>query len=318
MSKECFAAIDLGTNSCRLLIADDCGVQLYSDAAATKLGEGMYEQMKFTDAAIERGLKDFGKCREAMDKFGVTRYRAIATASCRMASNGTEFVGMVKKQCGIEIEVVDGEEEARLNLKGAMQHVRGKSKYVVVYDLGGGSTEITLATNEDSPKILYTVSIPWGARNSAEAFELVEYIPSRVQKLVEEISAYCDVFVKETNLKEKLDKTAFVSTSSTPLRLISMVKKTDGFDREKADGLKASVAEFDAAIASIFQMSRIEMAMNPYIGNQRSFIFVAACVIFKTIYDKLEVPELTASLKSAKDGIIEELVKEYGKVNKVG
>lgn len=162
MTKNVFAAIDLGTNSCRLLIADEKGRELYKDIVTTRLGEGMYPEMRFTEEAFERGLKCFRKFSEQMKKFGVTKYRAIATAGCRMASNGAAFVEKVRAETGIGIEVVDGYEEARLNLKGALINVKGKAPYVLVYDLGGGSTEITLATNDDKPEILYTVSIPWG------------------------------------------------------------------------------------------------------------------------------------------------------------
>ena len=103
------------------------------------------------------------------------KYRAIATASCRMASNGMEFVKRVAEISGIKIDVIDSKQEAYLNLKGALLNADKNAKYALVYDLGGGSTEITLATNETTPKILHTISIPWGARNSAEAFDLIEY-----------------------------------------------------------------------------------------------------------------------------------------------
>lgn len=317
MTNECYAAIDLGTNSCRLVIADNKGNYLYKDTVATRLGEGMYAQMKFTDEAVDRGIKCFCDYKREMDKYGVSQYRAIATASCRMASNGLDFVRQVKERTGIEIEVIDGLEEARLNLKGALQNVKGKSEYVVVYDLGGGSTEITLATNESDPKIIYSVSIPWGARNSSEAFDLVEYSDERAEKLRSEIAGYVREFVEKSHLKDYEGKMCFVATSSTPLRLISKIHAFGVFDREKADGCKASRKQFDEAIASIYKMSRVQMAEDVYIGEKRSFIFVPACVIFKTIYDGLGVEALTASLKSAKDGIIEELVEKYGKIDKI-
>lgn len=315
MTNERFAAIDLGTNSCRLVIADSKGNYLYKDTVATRLGEGMYAQMKFTDEAVSRGIKCFCDYKQEMDKFGVSKYRAIATASCRMASNGLDFVRQVKEKSGIDIEVIDGLEEARLNLKGALQNVKELSEYVVVYDLGGGSTEITLATNEANPKIVHSVSIPWGARNSSEAFHLIEYSPEQAEKLRDEIAGYVREFVENSQLKNYAGKVCFVATSSTPLRLISKIHAFGEFDREKADGYAASRKQFDEAIASIYQMSRVQMAEDVYIGEKRSFIFVPACVIFKTIYDGLGVDELTASLKSAKDGIIEELVEKYGKTN---
>ena len=167
MEKRNLAAIDLGTNSCRLMIADAQGNELFATSIATKLGEGMYANMRFTDEAVKRGLNAFAEYAEIMKQYNVGKYRAIATASCRMASNGADFVEQVEQNCGIKIDIVDGGEEALLNLKGAVLNAPKTAEYVVVYDLGGGSTEISLAKLRPELEIVHTVSIPWGARNSA-------------------------------------------------------------------------------------------------------------------------------------------------------
>ena len=310
MINKTYAAIDLGSNSCKLLICDDMGKKLYMENFQTRLAEGMYKENKITDEAIERGLEAFFKCRQILDKYNVEpqNMRAITTAACRMAKNGDEFVKKVYHESHIKLEIIDGLEEAELNLKGAMEHVLEKSKYVVVYDLGGGSTEVTLATNEKNPKIVYTVSIPWGARNSSEAFELVEYNPENAKNLQNEIDKYMDDFLAKAELGKHQD-ICFVATSSTPLRLGSMIKKFVSYDREKADGLMLKKQEMDEAIAQILQSSQKELAKNPFVGDKRSYIFIAACVIFKQIYDRLGLEKLTASLKSAKDGIIAEMIE---------
>ncbi len=315
MNKKCYAAIDLGTNSCRLLICDETGKELCKHTTSTRLGEGMQKEMKFTPEAIERGIKCFFDYRQIMDKYDIVKTRAIATAGCRMASNGEDFIKKVFAESRIQLEVIDGYEEARLNLKGALVHVQGKTPYVVLYDLGGGSTEITLATNTKNPQILYTVSIPWGARNSSEAFNLIEYKDENAGRLEQEIRAYTANFVKKSGLENYHDQVCFVATSSTPLRLVSMIHDFGGYDREKADGLKVSSEELDRAVEKILHLSRAEMADNPYIGDKRSYIFIAACIIFRAIYQGLGAGEITASLKSAKDGIVAELIesdKQHG------
>ena len=315
MTQNVFAAIDLGTQSNRLLIADENGKELYKNIITTRLGEGMYVQMKFTPEAMERGINSFKEFSDEMKKHCVTKYRAIATAACRMASNGPDFVKAVEEISGIKLEVIDGYEEARLNLKGALVNAKGKAPYVLVYDLGGGSTEITLATNEKNPKILHTVSIPWGARNASEAFDLAEYVPENADKLRKEVAGYVADFCEKSNLSAYKDKVCCVATSSTPLRLISWVENYGDYDRERADGIEEKIAGFDSVIAEINAMSREALAKSPYVGEKRSYIFQAATIIFKTIYDGLGVQKLTASLKSAKDGIIEELVEENGKTH---
>ena len=168
------AAIDLGTNSCRLRITDKNANILYREAETVKLGEGMMKDMRFTDEAIDRGIKCLNHYAEMLKKHNVERYRAITTASCRSASNGVQFVKMAEEMCGIKLEIISAAEEALLNLRGAALNAPETAESILVFDLGGGSTEISLALNKDTPELLYTTSIPWGARNASEYFDLCE------------------------------------------------------------------------------------------------------------------------------------------------
>ena len=169
MFKTNLAAIDLGTNSCRLKITDKNGKLICREATTTKLGEGMTKDMCFTPEAVERGVNCLRHYAEIMKKHDVGLYRAITTASCRMAKNGEQFVKKIYDVCVIKLEIVSAYEEALLNVRGASLNAPADKDFVLVYDLGGGSTEITLATNEYEPKILHTISIPWGARNRGTA-----------------------------------------------------------------------------------------------------------------------------------------------------
>ena len=310
MTNNTYAGIDLGSNSCKLLICDESGKQLCMKNYQTRLAEGMHEHNRITEDAFNRGLQCFFEYRQLLDKYNVKpeNMRAITTAACRMAENGGEFVKKIYDESRIKLEIIDGLEEAELNLKGAMEHVIGKSKYVVVYDLGGASTEVTLATNDNNPHIIASISIPWGARNSSEAFDLVEYNEENGNKLRAELNSYLDKFLKEADL-ENCEDVCFVATSSTSLRLVSMINNFGDYNRERADGLKMSKSQMDEAIESILYSKRENLAGNPYIGDKRSYIFIAACVIFKSIYERLGLHELTASLKSAKDGIVASLIE---------
>ncbi len=309
MTNKTYAAIDLGSNSCKLLICDENGKKLCLKNYPTRLAEGMHKENKITQEAFDRGQQCFFEYRQLLDKYNVEpeNMRAITTAACRMAENGAEFVKKIYDESHINLEIVDGLEEAQLNLRGAMEHVAGKSKYVVIYDLGGGSTEVTLATNEKNPQIIHSVSIPWGARNASEAFGLVEYKEENAAKLQKEINGYMEGFLAKADLENHQD-ICFVATSSTPLRLVSMINQFGDYDRERADGLQMKKEKMDKAVGQVFQSTREQLADNPYVGDKRSYIFIAACVIFKEIYDKLGLDEVTASLKSAKDGIVASLI----------
>ncbi len=305
-----YAGIDLGSNSCKIIICDENKKTLRIENTSTRLAEGMYKDNCITKEAIERCQKCFYEYRNLLDKYNVPQenVRAITTAACRMAKNGSDVVKKIYDESRIKLDIIDGKEEAELNLKGAVEHVLEKSEYVVVYDLGGASTEVTLAKNSKNPEIISTVSIPWGARNSSEAFDLVEYNEGRANKLRAEVDKSLEVFfAKAGNIAEK--NVSFVATSSTPLRLVSMIRQFGCYDREKADGLIMSKAEMDEAIAKLLSAKRTELAKNPYIGDKRSYIFISAAVIFKQIYDRLGVDKITASLKSAKDGIVADLIE---------
>lgn len=311
MQTENLAAIDLGTNSCRLRITDKNGNLVYRQAETVKLGEGVFKNKKFSTIAMDRTLECLSKYYEDMCGYGVLHYRAIATASCRMASNGAKFVKMVDELCGINLEIISAEEEALLNLKGARLNASPEIPYLLVYDLGGGSTEITLATNENDPKILYTISIPWGARNAAEAFELPEYYEDRAEELRDEIRKYTQKFLAESEYLKYKDQCECIATSSTPLRLLSMVWNTEGYNKDRVDGMAAEVHMIDEQIEKVQAMSFDEMVKCQYIGEKRAPIFAAATVIFKQIYDDLQIRAITASLKGAQEAIIQDLVQQW-------
>lgn len=305
------AAIDLGTNSCRLQIADNQGNLLLRDSQSVKLGEGLYQNQEFSDAAMERTLKCLQQYAQEMQEYGVIDYRAVATAACRTAHNGTKFVKIIEELCGINFEIITAAEEALLNLKGARLNANKDTPYVLTYDLGGGSTEITLATNEELPKILYTISIPWGACNASEAFDLLEYDAQKAAKLCLEIKKWTQDFLRNSEFLMYFNQCECIATSSTALRLMSMVWRTNGYNREEVDGMAAETQLIDKQITKIQQMSFEQMIKNQYIGENRASIIVAATVIFKQIYDDLQIKSLTASLKGTQEAIINDLVEKW-------
>ena len=158
------------------------------------------------------------------------------------------FIQMVKELSGIELEVISPEEEALLNLKGALLNVPKEAKYVLLYDLGGGSTEIILAENGEKPKEIYTLSVPWGARTAAEAFDLVEYDVDKVKKLEAKIKQYVEDFLQNSEFLMYLPQCFCIATSSTPLRLLSMIYKTGSYNKDLADGMMTSTTQKDAHI----------------------------------------------------------------------
>ncbi|MBO4294749.1 MAG: hypothetical protein J5896_04820 [Alphaproteobacteria bacterium] len=300
------ACIDLGSNSCRVCIADADGKILYKDAKATKLGEGIFQTGLLSQGSFERSLNAFDEFAKQMKKYEVGKYRAVATEACRRASNADKFCAMIKDKTNIELEIIEPLEEARLNLKGAILHAKGFD-YAVVYDLGGASTEITLARNTQKTDILHTISIPWGARNAAEAYALEEFSPQNAIKLRNDIMAYVEDFIKSSELEKYKKDSCLIAISSTPLRLCSMVKKQEKYEREKNDGEVMNKTDIDAVVQKVCAMNIQERTNSPYIGENRAPVFVAAAVIFKAIFTTLNFDNVIVSYKGALDAMIEEL-----------
>jgi len=304
--KKNVACIDLGSNSCRMRIAQPDGQTLYKDAKATKLGEGLFESGRLTETAMNRAFYALDEFSLFMELYQVGSYRAVATAACREAENGADFVRQVHEKTGIFLEIISPLEEARLNLKGAISHAKG-FEYVIVYDLGGASTEITLAKNTKQIEIIHTISIPWGARNGSEAYDLQEYDGQNALRLENDIKKYIEGFIKASDLEKYRDKCCLVAISSTPLRLCSMVKNQEKYEREQNDGEVITKKELEAVVQRVCAMNLQERQQSPYIGENRAPVFIAAAIIFKTIYDMLNFDKVIVSYKGALDAMIEEL-----------
>lgn len=303
-----FAAMDLGTNSNRLLIADEKGVPVYRDVRHVALGDGLAENGCFSELAMERAICSFMDFAEMIKLYGVTRYRAIATAACRMSDNTQAFIAEVKKSSGIDLEVISEFEEARLTLLGAKLNAPKDKKYLFVYDLGGGSTEITLATNTETPEILTTISVPLGARNATEIFHLSEYNQKGAEELENSVNKYVTRFLDKIKAYDYKGQTALIATSSTPLRLAAWLSNQGKYDKFAADGVCVKIEDLNKLIDKILKMNFEQRAESPYVGRNRASIFVAALIIFKTIYKGLECPNMIASLKGAQEAIVSELV----------
>lgn len=304
----CVAAMDLGTNSNRLLIMDKRGNIVFRDVRHVALGDGLAENGCFCSEAMERAICSFMDFAEMMKVHHVEKYRAIATAACRMSSNTAQFKKDVKESSSIEIEVISEYEEARLTLKGASLNAPKDKKYLLVYDLGGGSTEVSLALNGEKPQILHTVSIPLGARNATEMFELEDYYSERAEKLAQATREYMADFLDAIKAYDLAGNVALIATSSTPLRLAAWILEHGKYDKFEADGKCVPVKALDKLIAEILPLSYEKRAESVYIGQSRAKIFVAACVIFQTIYQALGAEELIASLKGAQEAIVSELL----------
>jgi exopolyphosphatase/guanosine-5'-triphosphate,3'-diphosphate pyrophosphatase len=175
-----FAAIDLGTNNCRLLVAKASMagfdvVDAYS--RPVRLGEGVAQNGMLCGDAIERTLSALEVCASKISRAGVTRARHIATEACRRACNGEDFLGQVRERTGLAFEVIAPNEEARLAVASCENLLDAANPFALLVDIGGGSTEVSwvrVVPRADRPggvstELIDMVSVPWGVVTLTEA-----------------------------------------------------------------------------------------------------------------------------------------------------
>jgi exopolyphosphatase/guanosine-5'-triphosphate,3'-diphosphate pyrophosphatase len=308
MERKYFASIDLGSNSSRLLIVDEFGNIAEKENVKIRLAEGMQKNVLFTGEAMQRGYDCFEKFAECLAKYNIVASRFIATEACRQAKNGNDFIKNVKDRTGIDIEIISGEEEARLTAFGCKPNVKKNKKYVLITDIGGASTEVTLAKNNNSMNIIKMISIPLAARNSAEKYDLVVYNKENAEKLKNDINSYLDEFLSDFDFADYKDDIQFMFTSGIGGRATAFSNKLEEYDRSKIDGMDFVINE---KLYEIYNYSLDELYNHPYIGKGRYNIIVAAFRILQTVVERFEIKDATASLNAGLEGIIEELRQDY-------
>src|SRR5215831_20221682 len=202
-----YAALDLGTNNCRLLVARPSGdgfrvVDAFS--RIVRLGEGVSSSGRLSEAAIARALAALAICRNKMKNKGVTRARLIATEACRAAENGVQFLNRVADELGLSLEVIDRETEARLAATGCTPLIDPEASGAILFDIGGGSSELVRLARSQKvrggpplPQIRGWISIPHGVVTLAERYGGITVTRESYEAMVDEIATLIAPFVRD-------------------------------------------------------------------------------------------------------------------------
>ncbi|MEO1720104.1 MAG: hypothetical protein AAFR23_07735, partial [Pseudomonadota bacterium] len=229
-----YAALDLGTNNCRLLVARPSRrgfVVMDSFSRIIRLGEGLTTTGALSDAAMARTIQALRICGAKMRRNGVDRARLVATQACRMASNGAQFVERVSRQTGLSLEVLSQESEAQLAVAGCATLLDRDSDMALVFDIGGGSSELVwldLSGDGTGPSIgnrgalsearmMAWTSLPVGVVTLAERFDGREVTPESFEAMVADVLKMLEPFEAKHQIAEKLKsgRLHFLGTSGT-------------------------------------------------------------------------------------------------------
>jgi len=307
-----FAALDLGTNNCRLLIAEPArhGTFRIVDAFSriVRLGEGIASQGRIAEAAIERTLDALQVCAGRMRRRRVTHIRAIATEACRRASNGGEFLTRALAETGIALEVISPAEEARLAVAGCTPLLDPDRRRALVFDIGGGSTELAWlsVTGPDRATMLDWISLPLGVVTLAERFGGVEVDDRLYDVMVDEVRKALAPFEAKYVAADATRDHGFqlLGTSGTVTTLAAVRMNLPRYDRARVDGSWLTRVEIDKVIADIRAMPFDGRAANPCIGHDRADLVLAGCAILEAILDAWPEKRLRIADRGLREGVL--------------
>ncbi len=316
-----YAALDLGTNNCRLLVARPSGegfrvVDAFS--RIVRLGEGVSSSGRLSEAAIARAMAALAICRNKMKNKGVTRARLIATEACRAARNGAEFLARVANELGLMLEVIDRETEARLAATGCTPLIDPEAEGAILFDIGGGSSEIVrLARSHRGrggpplPHIRGWISIPHGVVTLAERYGGITVTPETYEAMVQDVASLITAFEREHG-GDGTDGIHMLGTSGTVTTIAGVHLNLKRYDRNRVDGCWMTGQQIGRVVDRLLGMSYEERVASPCIGAERADLVLAGCAILDAIRRAFPCPRLRVADRGLREGMLVQMMREDG------
>ncbi|MFL6799358.1 MAG: Ppx/GppA phosphatase family protein [Xanthobacteraceae bacterium] len=316
-----YAALDLGTNNCRLLVARPTGnsfrvVDAFS--RIIRLGEGVSRSGRLSEAAIARAVDALAICRDKMRNRDVTRARLIATEACRAAENGDEFRTRIAEQVGLQLEIVDRETEAALAATGCTPLFDPAAEGVILFDIGGGSSELVSLGRSPPcrrgpplPKIKGWVSLPLGVVTLAERHGGQAVSRETYQAMIAEVARSLDAFVAEHGRAE-VQAAHLLGTSGTVTTIAGVHLGLRHYERRRVDGCWIAHEDATRVIDRLLAMSYEDRVANPCIGAERADLVLAGCAILDAIRTAFPCPRLRVADRGLREGMLVEMMRADG------
>lgn len=307
------AALDLGTNNCRLLIARPEGdnfVIVDAFSRIVRLGEGLASSGRLSDAAIERTVSALSVCADKLRRRRVVLARSVATEACRRAENGAEFVDRVHRETGIMLDIISAQEEARLAVLGCQTLLEPGEGPALIFDIGGGSTELALLDgSQPGAAIVDWESAPWGVVSLTEAASGHEdSAAGRAAAYAQMRETMRRAFAPFAERLPAQGPVRLLGTSGTVTTLATVFLGLPRYDRQAVDGLIVPAEEMRAIAARLSGMSIAERRGLPCIGEERADLVVAGCAILESILDIWPAARLGVADRGIREGILRMLL----------
>jgi exopolyphosphatase/guanosine-5'-triphosphate,3'-diphosphate pyrophosphatase len=330
--QSCYAALDLGTNNCRLLVATPSPrgfrvVEAYS--RIVRLGEGLSQSGRLSDAAMDRSMAALKVCAEKIRRRKVVRVKAVATQACRGAANGPDFVRRVAEETGLRLQIITPKEEAQLSVAGCMSLFDREAEAALVVDVGGGSTELSWVDLkggglDSKPRqfaawrlpIKAWLSIPIGVVTLAERFPEGEQVEEGwFRAMVEAVKVGIEAFPHAEPMRKLFEggRAHMVGTSGAITSLAGLHLGLPRYDRNLVDGLWMQRHECEAAADRLLALTARERALEPCIGSDRADLVLAGAAILQAVQELWPCSRVRVADRGLREGLLMSLMSDQQK-----
>jgi exopolyphosphatase / guanosine-5'-triphosphate,3'-diphosphate pyrophosphatase len=305
-----FAALDLGTNNCRMLVGAPSGDSfrvLDSFSRIVRLGEGLHHTGALSELAMGRALSALHACAARLARRPVRRLRAIATEACRRAANGREFLARVKQETGLDIGVISGREEAELALESCTPLLPSDGRRALLFDIGGGSTELAwVRLTEARPQLIGYDSLPVGVVTLAERWGNAGFTADGFAAMVDDVAARLAAFESIHCIGHEIRDggVTLLGTSGTVTTLAGIALALPRYRRPLVDGVVLSAEDAADALASLRAMGREGLAGHPCVGPDRVDFVLPGCAVFAAITRLWPAPKVIVADRGLREGML--------------
>jgi len=314
-----YAAVDLGTNNCRLLVAKPAGAGFRvvdSHSQIVRLGEGLSTTGKLSEPAMNRAYNALSTIRRKLKQLGVRHVRCIATEACRKAENAPEFIREVQKRTKLSFKIVNAREEAQLAAIGCHDLIEPEANLVMVLDIGGGSTEVAFVDLSAHPErdiktLVNTVpitawaSFPLGVVTLTESFA-TEPEANRFSIMHDHAQTAFRGWKRGRSFADVLNSehAYMIGTSGTVTCLAGIRLGLQKYRRDKVDGLWLTEAEARETVHEFTTATSEERARIPTVGADRAELMLAGCAILEAAMKEWPTQRLRVADRGLREGLL--------------
>jgi exopolyphosphatase / guanosine-5'-triphosphate,3'-diphosphate pyrophosphatase len=312
-----FAALDLGTNNCRLLIGAPTGSGfrvLDSFSRIVRLGEGLQNTGCLNAFAMDRAIDALRACADRMARRPIRAMRAIATEACRRAANVGEFLARVRAETGIRFDVISAREEAELALESCASLLMGAGRRALLFDIGGGSTEVAWVRLDAGgrPELIGYDSLPFGVVNLSERYGAAAFTAAGFQAMVDDVAARLEPFERVHCIAHegRIGGVRMLGTSGTVTTLAGVAMGLLRYRRPLVDGTVLTASAADHALSVLHGLGRDGLALHPCVGADRADFVLPGCAVFEAIRRTWPATEVVVADRGLREGLLLRMMRQ--------